>query len=173
MESTSGFLRLIQLLSMTVWVGGLVFFAFVLAPTAFQVLPVHEAGLVVGAALRVFDVVSLAWGVLFLVATWTLFRHKPVSACRLCRIQFLLALVMVVATAFLHWGVVGSMERDRAIAGGDIATLAPDDFTRIHFNVLHKLSEGIAGAILLLGICVLFLISRQMTPRELAPTTES
>ena len=47
------FLRLIQLLAIVVWVGGIAFFAFVLAPTAFSVLPsAHEAGLIVGATLR-------------------------------------------------------------------------------------------------------------------------
>ena len=114
----SGFMRLIQLLSMTVWVGGIVFFAFVLAPTAFQILSVHEAGLIVGAALRVFDVVSMSWGVCFLVATWNLVRHAPRDVCRFCRIQFVVAFIMVAATAWLHWGILAAMEDDRAHAGG-------------------------------------------------------
>ena len=39
------FLRFLMLLSLVVWIGGLIFFAFVLAPTAFQVLPsTHIAG---------------------------------------------------------------------------------------------------------------------------------
>jgi len=33
------FLRYLMLLSLIVWIGGLIFFAFVLAPTAFHVLP--------------------------------------------------------------------------------------------------------------------------------------
>ena len=46
------FLRFLMMLSLVVWIGGLVFFAFVLAPTAFQVLPnTHLAGNVVGRAL--------------------------------------------------------------------------------------------------------------------------
>ena len=169
----NGFQRLIQLLSMSVWVGGIVFFAFVLAPTAFQILPVHDAGLVVSAALRIFDVVSMAWGVLFLVATWNLIRHAPREVCRFCRIQFVAALIMVVATAWLHWGVLAAMEDDRARAGGDITTLASNNITRIHFNVLHIVSEGTEGVILALGLCVLFLLSRDMSPRSVIPVTES
>jgi uncharacterized membrane protein len=34
-----GVYRLLQLLAMVVWAGGLIFFAFVLAPTAFHTLP--------------------------------------------------------------------------------------------------------------------------------------
>ena len=46
------FLRFLMLLSLVVWIGGLIFFAFVLAPTAFSVLPTsHLAGNVVGRAL--------------------------------------------------------------------------------------------------------------------------
>jgi len=46
------FLRYLMLLSLVVWIGGLIFFAFVLAPTAFQVLPnTHLAGNMVGRAL--------------------------------------------------------------------------------------------------------------------------
>ena len=46
------FLRFLMLLSLVAWIGGLIFFAFVLAPTAFQVLPtthlaVIEDGMVV------------------------------------------------------------------------------------------------------------------------------
>ena len=42
------FLRALRLLVMVAWVGGLAFFAFVVAPVAFHVLPgAHEAGLVV------------------------------------------------------------------------------------------------------------------------------
>ena len=46
------FLRFLMLLSLVVWIGGLIFFAFVVAPTAFTVLPTtHLAGNVVGRAL--------------------------------------------------------------------------------------------------------------------------
>ena len=47
------FLRYLMLLSLVAWIGGLIFFAFVLAPTAFQVLPTtHLAGNVVGRVHR-------------------------------------------------------------------------------------------------------------------------
>ena len=42
------FLRALRLITIVIWVGGLIFFAFVLAPLAFHTLPSnHEAGLIV------------------------------------------------------------------------------------------------------------------------------
>jgi uncharacterized membrane protein len=42
------FLRYLMLLSLIVWLGGLIFFSFVVAPTVFSVLPTrHLAGNVV------------------------------------------------------------------------------------------------------------------------------
>ena len=164
-----GWLRLVQLLSMTVWVGGLVFFAFVLAPTAFQVLPVHDAGLVVGAALRVFDVVGMSWGILFLVATFTIVRQMPRGFCRFCYVQFVAALAMLLATFVIHFGILPSMEEDRRNAGGDIASVPEDTPARVHFNRLHALSEGVDGVVLVLGLGVIFLLSREMVPHTVPP----
>ncbi len=45
-------LRFLMMLSLAVWLGGIVFFAFVLAPTVFSVLPTRNlAGMVVSRSL--------------------------------------------------------------------------------------------------------------------------
>ena len=73
-----GVLRLLQLLAMVTWAGGLIFFAFVLAPTAFHTLPtIHLAGEVVGASLKLFNVIALACGAIFLAVTGLMFRQAP------------------------------------------------------------------------------------------------
>ena len=55
---------------MVLWVGGLGFFAFVVAPVAFHSLAsAHEAGLVVGGTLRVLHMIGLVGGVVFCLAT--------------------------------------------------------------------------------------------------------
>ena len=60
------FLRYLMLLSLIAWIGGLIFFAFVLAPTAFQVLPnTHLAGNVVGRALGTLHWSGLFSGVIY------------------------------------------------------------------------------------------------------------
>ena len=48
------FVRFLMLLSLVVWIGGLIFFAFVLAPTVFAVLPTRQlAGNVVNRSLGI------------------------------------------------------------------------------------------------------------------------
>ena len=155
-------LRFGQLLAMSVWVGGLAFFAFVLAPVAFHVLPsMHDAGLVVGGALRVFDLIAVVCGGVFLVATGALFSRAPFRIKGRYEMEFLLAAVMLVATAYVHWNMLPRMEQDRRLAGGDITLAAKDLPARLHFDKLHKLSERIEGGVLLLGLLTLVLMSRE------------
>ena len=164
--------RLLQLLTLTIWVGGLVFFAFVLAPTAFHTLPsIREAGLVVGATLRVFDLVAVGCGAVFLPATAILFRRAPLRTRGRYEMEFLLAAVMLVATAYIHWKILPSMENDRRLAGGDITFVDASNPAHIHFDKLHARSERIEGGVLLLGLGVVFLLSREQAFPEQAPLT--
>ncbi len=162
----TGFHRFLQLLAMTTWVGGLIFFAFVLAPTAFHVLPSqHEAGLVVGGSLHTFDYVAMGAGAIFLLATGLLFQEAPKRIQGRYEIEFLLALVMVLGTAYIHYNILPAMEADRASAGGDINSVPADNPARAHFDKLHARSEHVESGVLLIGLAVLFLMSRELAPR--------
>ena len=62
------FLRFLMLLSLVVWIGGLIFFAFVLAPTVFAVLPTRQlAGNVVNRSLGIMHWMAIACGLIFAV----------------------------------------------------------------------------------------------------------
>src|SRR5258707_13727229 len=66
------FLRFLMLLSLVVWLGGLIFFAFVLAPTAFSpgLLPTrHMAGSIVGRSLDRLHYMAIVSGIIFLLAS--------------------------------------------------------------------------------------------------------
>ncbi len=126
--------RSVRLLTMAIWVGGLVFFAFVLAPVAFHVLPVHQAGLVVGRALPALDKIGFACGLLFILVI-----RSPRLGVKLA--QWLLVVLMLVLTIYIHGRILPRMERDRASAGGDITLAVPDDPARVDFDRLHTLSE--------------------------------
>ena len=154
--------RLMQLLAIVVWVGGLIFFAFVLAPTAFHTLPsVHLAGAVVGASLRVFDVIALGCGVVFLAATGLIFRPEGPRMRGRFTLEFLLVGAMLVATAYIHWNILPAMDGDLATAGGDISTLAATSPAHLHFDRLHQRSERVEGGVLLLGLALVFQLSRK------------
>lgn len=165
----NGFHRLLQLLTMTVWVGGLVFFAFVLAPTAFGVLPTqHEAGLVVGTALHTFDYVAMGAGVLFLVATGFLFREAPKRIQGRYEMEFLLTLAMLLGTGYIHYNILPAMDADRARVNGDINSVPAAHPAHAHFDKLHARSERVEGGVLLLGLGVLYLMSREQASAEAA-----
>lgn len=160
------FIRFLRLLSIVVWVGGIIFFAFVLAPVAFSVLPSqHLAGSVVGGSLRVLDIIGLICGAVFWLATVVLFRRSPAARKRPYEIQLLLSAVMLLATAYLHAGMLPAMERDRVQSGGDIEAASKDDPAKMHFELLHKRSERLEGTILFLGIGVVLLIARESPPQ--------
>jgi len=158
-------IRFIQLLTIVIWVGGLIFFAFILAPTAFRTLPsIHLAGMIVGATLHPFHIVGLVCGTIFLLATAFLFRTAPMRIRGRYEMQFLLAAVMLTATGYLQQNVLPAMESDRASAGGSIETAPADNPARLHFDKLHARSERIEGAVLILGLGIVFLISRDQLP---------
>src|ERR1700757_3770846 len=62
------FLRYLMLLSLVAWIGGLIFFSFVVAPAAFGVLPTrHLAGLVVARSLSALHWIGIISGIVFLI----------------------------------------------------------------------------------------------------------
>ncbi len=151
------FLRSVRLLTIVAWVGGIAFFAFVLAPVAFHILPAHEAGMVVGGALPILDRIGLACGILFL---WTNNRIHGNWHPR-GQPQVPLILFMLLLTLYLDKSILPRMERDRAAAGGDITLAAPDNPARADFDRLHPLSESLEGAVLLAGLAVVILLASE------------
>jgi uncharacterized membrane protein len=154
------FARVLRLLSMVVWVGGLVFFAFVLAPTAFRVLPsTHLAGSVVGAPLHILPPVGEFCAAFFLIGTIVLLRSSPLRTRRLLGVEGALVILMVAATFYVQARIVPAMERDRIAAGGDVDAAPPDNPARLDFERLHPISEKVEGAALFLGLGVVVLMA--------------
>ena len=155
-------LRALRLFAMVAWVGGLIFFAFVVAPVAFHSLPsTHEAGIVVGGTLRVLHWIGLIGGAVFYVATAILWLRAEVSARVGFAIQLTLTGIMLAATAYSQFRILPAMDRDRDLAGGVVETAPADNAGRVDFERLHVLSERLEGAVLLCGIGVVFLLSRE------------
>ena len=147
---------------MVAWVGGLIFFAFVVAPVAFHSLPsTHEAGIVVGGTLRVLHWIGLIGGALFYIATAILWLRAEVSARVGFAIQLTLTGIMLAATAYSQFRILPTMDHDRELAGGVVETAPADNAGRVDFERLHVLSERLEGAVLLCGLGVVFLLSRE------------
>ena len=150
------FLRFLMLLSLVVWVGGLMFFAFVLAPTAFQVLPnTHLAGNVVGRALGKLHWLAIVSGIIFLIASLLYDRIAQGSA-QVLAVRHVLIIVMLALTLFSQYWIIPRMDKLRASVS-DFAAIPLSDPARVQFDALHVWSTRVEGAVLLLGLLAVYM----------------
>lgn len=157
-------LRFLMLLALVIWLGGIIFFSFVVAPTVFHpgVLPSRDlAGNVVNRSLGILHMLGLVCGVVFLItsiAYGNLVEHaaRPFSAIHL------LVVVMIVLTLIAQFGVAPKMAALRADMGV-IDDVPHTDARRVQFNALHRWSTRLGGSIFFLGLGVLFLTSRRLS----------
>jgi Domain of unknown function (DUF4149) len=155
-------LRALRLFAMVAWVGGLGFFAFVVAPVAFHSLPsAHEAGMVVGGTLRVLHWIGLVGGTIFYVATGLLWVRAGVKARMEFAIEMILTGLMMAGTFYSQFRILPAMELDRALAGGAVETAPADNVGRVDFERLHVLSERLEGFVFFCGLGVVFVLSRE------------
>jgi Domain of unknown function (DUF4149) len=155
-------LRALRLFAMVAWVGGLGFFAFVLAPVAFHSLPsAHEAGIVVGGTLRVLHWIGLVGGTIFYVATALLWLRAGVTARAEFATEMILAGMMMAGTFYSQFKILPAMEADRALAGGVVETAPVGNAGRLDFERLHTLSERLEGFVFFCGLGVVFVLSRE------------
>jgi uncharacterized membrane protein len=153
-------LRFVILLALVVWVGGIIFFAFVLAPTAFSVLPTHElAGRVVSRSLTALHWIGVVSGLVFLVTSMILTKATTGTAHPLAT-RHVLVLLMIVLTMVSQLAISGKMLTLRSQMGviDDVPTT---DARRVAFNRLHEWSTRIEGSVLLLGLAALYLAAKQ------------
>jgi uncharacterized membrane protein len=150
------FLRFLMLLSLTVWIGGLIFFAFVLAPTAFQVLPsTHLAGNVVGRALGKLHLIAIVSGIVFLVTSLVYSRLTDGTA-HVFAMRHVLICLMLALTLVSQFWIIPRMDALRASVG-DFASVTLDNPARVQFDALHVWSTRSESAVLLLGLVVVYL----------------
>ena len=155
------FLRFLMLLSLVVWLGGITFFAFVLAPTVFTVLPTRElAGTVVNRTLPILHWMGVVSGIVFLVTSMTYSAITTGSAQALAPRHILVALMLILTLVSMF--VVSSRMMVLRSEMGVIDTVPQDDPRRVEFNQLHHWSTRIEGSVYLIGLVVLFLTARQL-----------
>jgi hypothetical protein len=155
------FLRFLMLLSLVVWLGGLIFLAFVEAPTVFSpgLLPTrHMAGSIVGRSLDVLHYMAIVSGIVFLISSMTYNRLTAGNARPLAARHVLIAL-MLVLTVISQFAISPKMRAIRAEVGV-IDTVPLDSPLRVEFNRLHVWSERFEQGVLLLGLAALYFTSR-------------
>jgi uncharacterized membrane protein len=151
-----------MLLSLIVWLGGLIFFSFVLAPTVFTVLPTrHLAGSVVSPSLGKLHWMGLVSGIVFLASSMLHARLSTGSAHPLAARHFLL-FIMLALTVISQFVISPRMAALRN-SMGVIDDVSMTDPARIQFNALHVWSTRLEGGVFLLGLIVVYLTAKQRT----------
>jgi hypothetical protein len=151
----------VRLLLIALWLGGAVFFSFVVAPTAFRVLPTHEqAGVLV---TRTISVVNVGGFVISLLLLATAFVEDRASGRSRRARAFELASLAVVAVAcgIGHWIVAARMVALRASLGRPIDLVPLDDPARVAFNSLHGYSVALMCAGIIAGVVALLVVARR------------
>lgn len=147
-----------MLLALIVWVGGMVFFALVLAPTAFTVLPTTAlAGNLVGRSLAALHWMGISSALVFLVAS-LFFSRARVARMKPLALVNLLVLVMLMLTLISQFAITPRIHALRAQLG-TADTL--QNSARSEFNRLHAWSTRLETGVLVLGLGVVVLTARR------------
>ena len=160
-----------MLLSLIVWIGGIIFFAFVVAPTLFLVLPTtHMAGDVVSVSLTKLHWMGLISGAVFLVCSLIYnrlknARFKPFAASHI----FIVA--MLALTAVSQFGITPRLRLVRSqlemVQKPGYDPYVPGSTPRLialysgQFNRLHEWSTRLEGSVLLCGLAAAGLTARR------------
>jgi hypothetical protein len=152
------FLRFLMLLSLIVWLGGLIFFP-VVAQTAFSVLPTQPlAGAVVRRSLGVLHWMGTVSAVVFLASSLIYSRISTGDA-HIFSPRNVLIFLMLALTLISQFGIIPRMDTLRTSVG-EIAAMPIDSPVRVQFDALHHWSTRVETGVLLLGLVVAYLTSR-------------
>jgi hypothetical protein len=147
-----------MLLSLVAWIGGLIFFAFVLAPTVFApgVLPnTHLAGNVVGRALGKLHWIGIFSGLIFLASS-LLYSRITDGTARVFAMRHVLICLMLGLTLLSQFWIIPRMDVLRATVS-DFAAVPIDDPARMQFDALHVWSTRVEKTVFLLGLVAIYL----------------
>ena len=152
------FVKWLHVMALVVWLGEVVFFSFVVAPSIFRTFEVGEAGRAVGAIFPVYYRVGYICGAVLLVSS-VVFLATGTS-----RLWWgtgsALAAVMLAAT--LYAGVV-IQPRAAALRPQLHAANAPPG-VKDEFDRLHRLAVTLNGAVLICGIVVSVISATRLQP---------
>ncbi len=148
----------IRIALLSCWLGVMAFFSFVVAPTAFRVLPTqHLAGQVVSRSLGVAEIIGLVIGsALLLILLFSRGRKTR-------RFLFELIVTALMTAAMAMSRVVSGWMHDLRVQAGDgLYALPASDPIRSSFDQMHKYSVGLTGfAMLGALVLILMLVARK------------
>jgi uncharacterized membrane protein len=152
----SVFLRAIEFLGLSIWLGSDVFLSFVVAPGAFSVLASRDqAGAIVGYSLGRMHWIGIVCGLVILLVR--VLRIRSLTA--LVAPAALCVVLMIILTVISQVAVSPKMAVLRVQMGSIQATSAGSPLLA-EFARLHTISVGLESGVLLAGFAALFFMVR-------------
>ena len=156
------FLRAIEFLGLSLWLGSDVFLSFVVAPGAFRILSSRDqAGAMVGYALSAMHFGGILCGLVLLLAR--LARTKTFAS--LATPAALCVVLMIALTAISQFTVSAKMAALR-VEMGSIQATAADSPMLLEFGRLHRISVSLESGVLLAGIAAMYLMVKDLASRS-------
>src|SRR5215475_583894 len=157
----SNFLRTVEFLALSLWLGADVFLSFVVAPGAFRVLASRDqAGAMVGYGLWWMHMIGVVCGVVLLVARVVRVRSVPavLSPVVLC------VVLMITLTVVSQHAVSPKMAALR-VQMGSIEATAEGSPLLAEFGKWHRVSVMLESGVLLAGIAGMWLMVKEVGGR--------
>lgn len=148
----------IYLLSLVVWVGGIVFFSFIAAPSFFKALPPEYSGKAVAAIFPKYYPMGYLAGVLA-------FASLVVSAAKTGSWPLLKMALVVAMTALTISNSLVTYPKARSLKEEISISESRTDIQHLkrEFDRIHRWSVINNGIVLLLGLILIFLTARNLT----------
>src|SRR5712692_3494014 len=154
----STFLRMIEFLGLSLWLGSDVFLSFVLAPGAFRILASRDqAGAMVGYGLWWMHMIGVVSGVAILLAR--LLRTRTFAS--LATPAALCVVLMILLTVVSQHAVSPKMAALR-VQMGSIQATAADSPLLAEFSRLHRISVSLESGVLSAGIAAMYLMVKEL-----------
>lgn len=158
----STFLRTIEFLGLSLWLGSDVFLSFVVAPGAFSLLGSRDqAGAMVGFALGRMHFIGVVCGIVILLAR--LLRTRTFAS--LAAPAALCVVLMIAFTVVSQHAVSPKMAALRTQMGSIQATAA-DNPLRVEFDRLHRRSVMLESGVLLAGFAAVYLMVSEVAAKS-------
>jgi len=154
----STFLRTIEFLGLSLWLGSDVFLSFVMAPGAFRILASRDqAGAMVGYGLWWMHMIGVVCGVTILLAR--LARTQTFAS--LATPAALCVVLMIGLTVVSQHSISPKMAALR-VQVGSIQATAADSPLRAEFARLHRVSVSLESGVLMAGLVAMYLMVKDL-----------
>lgn len=145
-------IRFIHLFSLVVWLGGMMFFSFIAAPSIFKILPRETAGDVVGDIFPKYWMIGYVCSILALLTLVIIsFQEKAYPWIRIG------LLILMAGLVFYSGKVIGKNAMEVKAQIRITEDQAQKEALRLKFKAIHRNSTILNVIIMILGIVVVFL----------------